>query len=92
MDNFDLKKFLIENKITTNSKVLKEELYYDWSQEGPIKMNNDTKDAILDDEELQMFITPKNFTYNKNGETILRIDWMDYDQFDKLANFLGIKY
>jgi hypothetical protein len=55
-------------------------------------MNNDTKDAILDDEELQMFITPKNFTYNKNGEIILWVDWMDYDQFDKLANFLGIKY
>ena len=61
-------------------------------QEDKIIMNNSTKDAILDNPELQDFITPKSFVMNKKGETVLWIDWMDYDQFDKLAKFLGIKY
>lgn len=61
-------------------------------QEDKIIMNNSTKDAILDNPELQDFITPKNFVMNKKGEIVLWIDWMDYDQFDKLAKFLGIKY
>lgn len=55
-------------------------------------MNDDAKDAILDDPELQKFITPKSFVRNKMGQILLWVDWMDYDQFDKLAKFLGIKY
>lgn len=61
-------------------------------QEDKIIMNNSTKDAILDDPELQDFITPKSFVMNNKGEIVLWVDWMDYDQFDKLAKFLGIKY
>ena len=61
-------------------------------QEDKIIMNNSTKDAILDNPELQDFITPKSFVMNKKGEIVLWVDWMDYDQFDKLAKFLGIKY
>jgi len=34
-------------------------------QEDKIIMNNSTKDAILDNPELQDFITPKNFVMNK---------------------------
>lgn len=60
--------------------------------EDKIIMNDDIKDSILDDEELQKFITPKSFVKNKMGKTVLWVDWMDYKQFDKLANFLGIKY
>ena len=42
MENFDLKKFLVENKITTNSKLIKEEINSDmeniegWVLEQPI--------------------------------------------------------
>ena len=61
-------------------------------QEDKIIMNNSTKDAILDDPELQDFITPKSFVMNNKGEIVLWVDWMDYNQFDKLAKFLGIKY
>lgn len=61
-------------------------------QEDKIIMNNTTKDAILNDPELQDFITPKSFVMNDKGEIVLWVDWMDYDQFDKLAKFLGIKY
>jgi len=85
-DSFDLRKFITEGKL------LKEELYYDWSNEDAIIMNDDTKDAILDDAELQEFITPDSFVRNKNGEVVLWIDWMSPEQFDKLANLLGIKY
>jgi hypothetical protein len=85
-DNFDLRQFITEGKL------LKEELYFDWSNEDAIIMNDDTKDAILDDAELQEFITPNSFIRNKNGEVVLWIDWMSYEQFDKLANLLGIKY
>ena len=85
-DSFDLRKFITEGKL------LKEKLYYDWSNEDAIIMNDDTKDAILDDAELQEFITPDSFVRNKNGEVVLWIDWMSSEQFDKLANLLGIKY
>jgi hypothetical protein len=85
-DSFDLRKFITEGKL------LNEELYYDWSNEDAIIMNDDTKDAILDDAELQEFITPDSFVRNKNGEVVLWIDWMSPEQFDKLANLLGIKY
>jgi hypothetical protein len=61
-------------------------------QEDKIVMDDDTKDAILDNSELQDFITPKHFVRNKMGQIVLGVDWMDYDQFDKLAKFLGIKY
>lgn len=61
-------------------------------QEDKIIMNDDIKDAILDNEELQQFITPKSFVRNKTGQTVLWVDWMNYDQFDKLAKFLGIEY
>ena len=95
MENFNLKKFLVENKLTTNSRILKENLHFDYqdSQTGArIVMNDDTKDAILDNPQLQDFITPKHFVRNNKGEVVLGVDWMDYDEFDKLANFLGIKY
>jgi len=61
-------------------------------QGDKIVMDDDTKDAILDNEELQQFITPKSFVRNKIGQTVLWIDWMEPEQFDKLATFLGIKY
>jgi len=95
MENFNLKKFLVENKLTSNSRMINENLYYNYqdSKTGArIIMNDDTMDAILDDPQLQDFITPKSFTRNNKGEVALGVDWMDYDQFDKLANFLGIKY
>jgi len=72
-------------------KVLNENLSFDY-QEDKILMNDDTMDAILDDPQLQDFITPKSFVRNKMGQIVLWVDWMDYDQFDKLAKFLGIKY
>jgi len=72
-------------------KVLNENLSFDY-QEDKILMNDDTMDAILDDPQLQDFITPKSFVRNKMGQIALWVDWMDYDQFDKLAKFLGIKY
>ena len=70
---------------------LNENLNFDY-QEDKIVMDDDTKDAILDDEELQQFIPPKSFIRNKMGQTVLWVDWMDYIQFDNLAKFLGIKY
>jgi hypothetical protein len=30
MDNFDLKKYLVENKVTTNSRIIKEETTTEW--------------------------------------------------------------
>ena len=55
-------------------------------------MDDDTRDAILDDPELEEFITPKSFVRNKMGQIVLWVDWMEPEQFDQLANFLGIKY
>ena len=71
--------------------IIKENKSFDY-QEDKIIMNDDTKDAILDDEELQQFIAPKSFVRNKMGQIVLWVDWMEPEQFDKLANFLGIKY
>lgn len=71
--------------------IITENLEFDY-QGDKIVMDDDTKDAILDNEELQQFITPKSFVTNKIGQTVLWIDWMEPEQFDKLANFLGIKY
>jgi len=90
MANFDLKKYLAEGKLLKEN-VINENLSFDY-QEDKILMDDDTKDAILDDPELQEFITPKSFVRNKKGQILLWVDWMDYDQFDKLAKFLGIKY
>jgi hypothetical protein len=71
--------------------IITENLEFDY-QEDKIVMDDATKNAILDNEELQQFITPKSFVINKTGQTVLWIDWMEPEQFDKLANFLGIKY
>jgi hypothetical protein len=57
-----------------------------------IVMDDKTMDDILDNPELQDYINPKSFTRNNKGEIVLGVDHMDYEQFDKLANFLGIKY
>lgn len=59
-------------------------------QEDKIIMNGDTMDAILDHPELEKFITPKSFVRNKNGQIVLWTDWMDPEQFNKLASVLGI--
>jgi len=71
--------------------LIKENKSFDY-QEDKIVMDDDTKDAILDDEELQQFITPKSFVRNKMGQIVLWVDWMEPEQFDKLAKFLGIEY
>ena len=75
--------------------IITENLNFDYQdrETGPIIiMNNDTMDAILDNSELQDYITPKSFTRNNKGEIVLGVDYMDYEQFNKLAKFLGIKY
>jgi hypothetical protein len=66
--------------------------YQDRESGTRITMNDDTMDAILDNREFQDYINPKSFTRNNKGEIILGVDYMDYEQFDKLAKFLGIKY
>jgi hypothetical protein len=90
------KQFITEaQRLQKLAGIITENLYYDYqdSEAGArIIMDGDTMDAILDDPQLQDFITPKSFTRNNKGEIVLWVDWMDYDQFDKLANFLGIKY
>jgi len=87
VDNF-IKGFINENQINEN-------LNFDYQDKetGPIiVMDSNTMDAILDNPELQDYINPKSFTRNNKGEIVLGVDHMDYEQFDKLANFLGIKY
>jgi hypothetical protein len=91
-----MKQYITEAKrLQKLAGILMENLYFDYQdrETGPIiVMNDDTMDAILDNPELQDYITPKSFTRNKKGEIVLGVDWMDYEQFDKLAKFLGIKY
>lgn len=55
-------------------------------------LDSDLKDAILENDTLSTFIKERHFIRDKNGKLFMWIDWMDYDQFDKLANFLGYKY
>jgi hypothetical protein len=81
----------LSNKMLNGRNSRTENLNFDY-YEDKIIMNNDTKDAILDVEELQQFITPKSFVINKTGQMVLWVDWMNYEQFDKLAKFLNIKY
>jgi len=64
-----------------NYEMYDEQLYLDY----------DLKDAILENDTLN-FIQERHFIRDKNGKLFMWIDWMDYDQFDKLANFLGYKY
>jgi hypothetical protein len=64
-----------------NYEMYDEQLYLDY----------DLKDAILENDTLS-FIQERHFIRDKNGKLFMWIDWMDYDQFDKLANFLGYKY
>ena len=87
VDNF-IKGFLNENQINEN-------LNFDYQERKSgdvIVMDDKTMDAILDDFELQDYINPKSFTRNNKGEIVLGVDHMDYEQFDKLVKFLGIKY
>ena len=65
-----------------NYEMFDEQLYLD----------SDLKDAILENDTLYTFIKERHFIRDKNGKLFMWIDWMDYDQFDKLANFLGYKY
>jgi len=52
MDNFNLKKFLVENKLTSNSKILKEEERIDFNTGNNILAvinyltNNDMQDVL----------------------------------------------
>jgi len=52
MESFDLKKYLVENKITSNSKVLKEEEVMDFSTGNTILavinhlIDNDRQDVL----------------------------------------------
>jgi len=52
MENFDLKKYLVENKITSNSKILKEEEGMDFSVGNTILavinhlIDNDRQDVL----------------------------------------------
>jgi hypothetical protein len=81
--------------IVTGKSNLNENLNFDYQDKetGPIiVMDGNTMDAILDNPELQDYINPKSFTRNNKGEIVLGVDNMDYEQFDKLAKFLGIKY
>ena len=87
VDNF-IKGFLNKNQINEN-------LNFDYQERKSgdvIVMDDKTMDDILDDLELQDYINPKSFTRNNKGEIVLGVDHMDYEQFDKLTKFLGIKY
>ena len=75
--------------------IITENLNFDYQDKetGPIiVMDDNTMDAILDNPELEDYINSKSFTRNNKGEIVLGVDNMDYEQFDKLAKFLGIKY
>jgi len=75
--------------------LLTENLNFDYQERKAgdvIIMDDDTMDAILDNPELEDYINSKSFTRNNKGEIVLGVDYMDYEQFDKLAKFLGIKY
>jgi len=81
--------------IVTGKSNLNKNLNFNYQDKetGPIiVMDDNTMDAILDDPKLQDYINPKSFTRNNKGEIVLGVDNMDYEQFDKLAKFLGIKY
>lgn len=68
-----------------------ESLDYDY-QEDKIILSFNTRDAILDETDLQVFIDKKKFSINNKGQLVLWVDWMDYHQFNMLAKFLGIEY
>ena len=75
--------------------IITENLKFDYQERKAgdvIVMDDDTMDAILDNPELEDYINSKSFTRNNKGEIVLGVDNMDYEQFDKLAKFLGIKY
>lgn len=75
--------------------IITENLKFDYQERKTgdvIVMDDDTMDAILDNPELEDYINSKSFTRNNKGEIVLGVDNMDYEQFDKLAKFLGIKY
>jgi hypothetical protein len=89
--NKDMENLL--NRINKNQ--INEDSNFDYQERKSgdvIVMDDKTMDDILDDLELQDYINPKSFTRNNKGEIVLGVDHMDYEQFDKLAKFLGIKY
>lgn len=47
MKNFDLKKFLVENKLTTNSKTVNEEMDFESSNQIQAKISPDNRVAYL---------------------------------------------
>ena len=61
MDNFDLKKYLVENKITTNSKRLNEDQYESEVLLLLKKIASEKKLNDIDDEYLEWFKTTKDF-------------------------------
>jgi len=82
-----------DNLTDTAGHQLDEDFDYDFDyQEDKIIMTSDVRDTILDNPELQEFIEPSDFITNKEGQIVLWVDRMEPEQFDKLANLLGIKY
>ncbi len=80
MDNFDLKKFLVENKITTNSKTLNEEVK-GWLGTG------------IDEETLKTFIILYDEASNREALEIQEIPYIDPETKDgKSISSLGKEY
>ena len=61
MDNFDLKKYLIENKVTTNSKMLNENQYESEVLLLLKKIASEKQLNDIDDEYLEWFKTTEDF-------------------------------
>ena len=77
MDNFDLRKYLVENKVTTNSTALKEE--YDWEKEDAKDFANDPKALPKDKKSWE--------EYNKQSDlekgTLVKFYTLTYDKRKK---------
>ena len=97
MNNFDLKKFLTENKLTSNSRVLKEAVMWNWDgdrnslEEVPPKFKAAVKaeigDELDDDTFEEAFDGIKNFHADEAGEgeqTFNSDHWAEQIEMDYL--------
>jgi hypothetical protein len=91
MDNFDLKKYLVENKITTNTKMLNEDesdiKHVKVGKNKKILVNADLQYEDDTDDQIRFIIQQNNFNVQDGAIAIVRIEKKGRDLF-KLKQIL----
>jgi predicted hydrolase (HD superfamily) len=93
MDNFDLRKYLVENKVTTNSRMVNENEneskvlnLYDLSDDDYNKLVNDLLEKHMVD--LDDFLKSKGASPDEIEEIMSH----DENTFEETQNILGVKF